>query len=150
MSKTHRHRLIAKLITSNPIRSQEQLRSMLESSGVRATQGTLSRDLRELGVVKAPSGYVMGPPASGNGSRDASDLQRAVETHLLSVECAGCIVVLKTEPGHAGLLASEVDRTPPAGMVGSVAGDDTIFVASRTPKAARTICINLQKLAGIL
>lgn len=149
VTKNHRHRLIAKLLTSNTIRSQEQLRGLLEQNAVRATQGTLSRDLRELGVAKSASGYTLTPRPSTAG-HDASDLERALETHLLSSEFAGNIVVLKTEPGHAGLLAAEVDRTPPAGVIGSVAGDDTIFVLARSPKVARGVSIQLSKLAGIL
>ena len=149
MLKVHRHRLIAKLLAADSVRSQEQLRAMLDAAGVRATQGTLSRDLRELGVVKSPSGYAL-DPRPGNGSRAATDLERSLETHLMAADFAGNIVVLKTEPGHAQLLAAEIDRAATPGVVGSVAGDDTIFLAVRSPKAARSVCVQLSKLAGIL
>jgi transcriptional regulator of arginine metabolism len=149
VTKTHRHRLIARLLNTSNVRSQEQLRALLLEAGVRATQGTLSRDLRELGVVKSPSGYTLSqrPTESGKG---LSDLERSLESHLLSSEFAGNVVVLKTEPGHANLLAAEVDRSTPTGVVGSVAGDDTIFLVARSPKVARSVSIQLSKLAGIL
>lgn len=149
MTKTHRHRLIARLLNTSSVRSQEHLRALLLEAGVRATQGTLSRDLRELGVVKSPSGYALSHRPAETG-KNVSDLERALETHLLATEFAGNVVVLKTEPGHANLLASEVDRSTPTGIVGSIAGDDTIFLVARTPKAARSVSIQLSKLAGIL
>lgn len=149
MTKTHRHRLIARLLNTSNVRSQEQLRALLLEAGVRATQGTLSRDLRELGVVKSPSGYALSQRPADT-SKGLSDLERSLESHLLSSEFAGNVVVLKTEPGHANLLAAEVDRSTPTGVVGSVAGDDTIFLVARSPKIARSVSIQLSKLAGIL
>lgn len=150
MRKSHRHRLIARLISANPVRSQEQLRGLLEAAGVRATQGTISRDLRDLGVLKSPSGYTLSNESVGTLGRAASDLERAVRAHLLSAEFAASVVVLKTEPGHAALLAGEIDRSLPAGVVGSIAGDDTVFLATRSPKVARATSLNFAKLAGIL
>lgn len=148
VKKLHRHRLISRMLSAGPVRSQEELRAMLESAGVAATQGTLSRDLHELGVVKGASGYTL-PASPSNGVR-TTDLGRALETHLLSSDFAGNIVVLKTEPGHAGLLASEVDRASLSGVVGSLAGDDTVFLTARTPKVARSLSLQLAKLAGAL
>ncbi|MDX2115793.1 MAG: arginine repressor [Planctomycetota bacterium] len=149
MTKTRRHRLIAKLITSAAVPNQAQLQSLLLANGVKATQGTISRDLRELGVIKAPGGYTLSPTLS-NGRRPTSDLEAALERYMLSVEPAGTIVVLRTEPGHAMALATVLDLNLPAGVVGTVAGDDTIFMAMRTPREARTATLQLQKLGGIL
>lgn len=148
MNKVHRHRLIARLLQGQTVRSQEQLRDMLLSNGVRSTQGTLSRDLREMGVLKAPTGYTLAP--GDNGKRTGSELEGAVRTHMLSADSAGNIVIVKTEPGHASLLAAQIDLAPLAGIVGSIAGDDTVFLAARTPKDASNIAIHLQKLGGIL
>jgi transcriptional regulator of arginine metabolism len=148
MNKVHRHRLIARLLQASTVRSQDQLKDLLLASGVRSTQGTLSRDLREMGVLKAPTGYTLTP--AENGKRTASELESAVRRHMLSADPAGTIVVLKTEPGHASLLAAQVDLAPLAGIVGSVAGDDTVFLAARTPKDARNVALHFQKLGGIL
>lgn len=149
MNKTHRHRLIAKLLASNEVKSQEHLRELLEAGGVRATQGTLSRDLRELGVVKAPAGYSLVVGAQ-NGRRASSDLEAAMSQFMLSCEAAGNVIVIKTEPGNASALAAQVDLSPPPGVLGTIAGDDTVFVAVRSPREARTISLHLQKLGGIL
>ncbi len=148
MNKVHRHRLIARLLQGMQVRSQEHLKELLLSNGVRATQGTLSRDLRELGVVKAGTGYTLTP--AENGKRATTDLEAAVQRHMLSAESAGTMVVLKTEPGHASLLAAQVDLAPMPGIVGSIAGDDTIFLAARTPREARGVALQFQKMGGIL
>lgn len=148
MNKIHRHRLIARLLQGATVRSQDQLKDLLLASGVRSTQGTLSRDLREMGVLKAPTGYTLSP--GENGKRTASELESAVQRHMLSADSAGTMVILKTEPGHASLLAAQVDLAPIAGVVGSIAGDDTVFVAARTPKDARNVALQFQKLGGIL
>lgn len=148
MHKTHRHRLIARLLQANPVRSQEQLRDLLLASGVRSTQGTLSRDLREMGVLKAPTGYTLA--VSGPGRRIGTELESAVQQHMVSAEAAGNVIILKTEPGHASLLAGHIDLATIPGIIGTVAGDDTVIVAARTPKDARNAALQLQKLGGIL
>lgn len=148
MNKSHRHRLIARLVSGSLIRNQEQLRDLLAASGVQATQGTLSRDLRELGVLKSPEGYTL--LHNGDARRSASDLDAALQQHLLSAEAAASLVVLKTEAGAASAVAAQLDLAPPPGTVGTVAGDDTIFLAARSAREARTITLHLQKLGGIL
>lgn len=148
MNKSHRHRLIARLLQGNAVRSQDHLKQLLLASGVRATQGTLSRDLREMGVLKAPTGYTLTP--TENGRRTVTELEAAIQRHMLSADAASNLVILKTEPGHASLLAAQVDLIPVAGVIGSIAGDDTIFVATRTPKDARNVALQFQKLGGIL
>jgi transcriptional regulator of arginine metabolism len=149
MPKTHRQRLIARLLGPGTVKSQEQLRALLHENGVAATQGTLSRDLAELGVVKTPTGYSL-PKGFGPSNRPATTLEAVLSAHVLSAEPAGTMVVVKTEPGHASGVAAEIDRNSLGGVVGSLAGDDTVFLAIRSPGQARTVSIHLQKLAGIL
>lgn len=148
MNKSHRHRLIARLLQGSNVKSQDHLKELLLASGVRATQGTLSRDLREMGVLKASTGYTLSP--TDNRKRASSDLEDAVQRHLLSVDAAGTTVVLKTEPGYASLLSAQVDLAPLSGILGSLAGDDTVFLAARTPRDARNTALQFQKMGGML
>ncbi len=140
-AKGRRQQLIRRIVESRPVHSQEDLGSQLASQGVAATQATLSRDLRELGMLKGPEGYTMAaaPPLQAFRT-DPSQLRVAAQLHLLSAQRAGSIVVLRTNPGHASALALALDQSPPDGVVGCVAGDDTIFVATPSPnKAGRVV-----------
>jgi len=148
MDKHQRHRLIAQLITSRPVRSQDQLRRALEQQGVRATQGTLSRDLHEMGVVKTTTGYVL--PEAINANRNGRELAEAVASMLASVSVAGTMVVVKTHMGTANALAVHLDAHPPRGVVGCLAGDDTIFLATNSAREAQAVMRALAKLAGVL
>ncbi len=145
MDKLARHRQIARLVDGGGLLSQEELKERLSERGIRATQGTLSRDLREMGVVKGPDGYEMPQrPVGTNGTA----LRSALQALLVSAEVAGSLVVLKTEPGNAGALGVQLDRTPPEGCAGTIAGDDTIFVATYSVKQARVLASEMLTLAG--
>ncbi|MEC9372276.1 MAG: arginine repressor [Planctomycetota bacterium] len=136
--KARRQRLIAELIEAEHPRSQEQLRELLLDEGIEVTQATLSRDLREVGVIKGPEGYSLpGEATRDGGRRDArKELERAIESHLLEADTAGNLVVLHTAPGHAQALAVAFDGIEIDGVVGTISGDDTIFIACRTTKNA--------------
>ena len=101
-----------------------------------------------MGVLKAATGYTLS--IAENGKRAATDLEASVQRHMLSADSAGTTVVLKTEPGHASLLSAQVDLAPLSGIVGSLAGDDTVFLAARTPRDARNVALQFQKMGGIL
>ena len=120
MEKIRRHRLIAKMVREGAVHSQDELRGLLTEEGVGATQGTISRDLREMGVVKGPGGYAL--PARLNGS-GASQLRAALQILLESAEPAGSVIVLKTEPGNANAIAVQLDSAPPQGVVGCIAAN---------------------------
>ena len=138
-------------IDVNTHRGQEQLRELLLEQGVDATQATLSRDLRELGVVKGPGGYAL-PGGSGVGvaTRDrARELDRAVTTLLINAQPAASLAVLHTAPGHAQPLAVALDACRPSGVVGVLAGDDTVFLACQTDDAARSVVWRLRETAGL-
>lgn len=147
MNKLQRHRLIARIVRDRPISSQDELRRSLARQGVETTQGTLSRDLRELGVIKGPAGYEL---STFRESANGSELRAAAQSLLESVEVAGTIVVVKTAPGNAGALAVQLDRSPPPGAAGCLAGDDTIFLAARSARDARALAGMLKELAGFL
>jgi transcriptional regulator of arginine metabolism len=140
--KPRRQQRILELVQSRPIASQEQLAAALRQEGIEATQATLSRDLRELGLVKGPAGYMM-PREPGPA------LPRAVRTYLVRAESAGNLAVLHTGPGRAPLLALEIDRARLRPVLGTVAGDDTIFIAARTSREAGRVLRELRQMAGM-
>ncbi|GJQ30366.1 MAG: arginine repressor [Phycisphaerae bacterium] len=146
-AKAARHAVIRRLIAEGAVRSQEHLADLLSREGVAASQGTLSRDLRDLGVLKGPDGYTLASPGEARGEAPR-ELQRAIRERLLSVDQAGSLVVLRTAPGHASALAVEVDRSRPAGVVGTVAGDDTVFVAAGSPAKAHRLTGMIRALAA--
>lgn len=148
-SPLQRRARIAALIGANQLWSQQELSDLLRKrEGITVTQATLSRDLTELGVVKGPTGYMLAgaTPALPAGDREAV-LATALRQHLLSVARGGTLVVLKTPSGHANSLAIELDRAGLPGTLGTIAGDDTIFVAAKDVDAATTLARTLERLA---
>jgi transcriptional regulator of arginine metabolism len=130
---------ILRVIRDSAVHSQEELQQRLARRGIEVAQPTLSRDLKDLGLAKTPSGYVL-PGEGGAGAdpeRDArarEKLERALREWLLDAVAAGTLVVLKTPPAAAHHVARAIDEAGLEGMAGSIAGDDTIFLA--TPSAA--------------
>ena len=127
MEKEKRQDKLLSLIRAKRIGTQQELAEALERAGVTATQSSVSRDLEELGIVKHHGRYVL-PQAS----------RSAAARGLLSVEAAGdCLVVAKCESGLASAVAVEIDHADIPEVVGTIAGDDTIFIAVRERKALR-------------
>lgn len=122
MNKTYRQGQILRLIRSKKIHTQEQLCNELAAGGINATQVTLSRDMRELGLVKGPEGYRQVESTSGPG------LATMAAEFLWDAVVAQNLVVLKTAPGHANSVAISLDQEDWPEVVGTVAGDDTILV----------------------
>jgi transcriptional regulator of arginine metabolism len=126
MLKRERQKKILNLIRAKRIGTQEDLRSYLERAGVPATQSSVSRDLEELGVVKHHGSYAI-PHANGDSARG-----------LLSLDAAGeVLVVAKCLPGLASSVAVEIDNAAIPEIVGTLAGEDTIFIAVRDQKSQR-------------
>lgn len=126
MQKTLRQKKLLSLIKAKPFATQAELRDSLERAGVPTTQSSLSRDMEELGVVKHRGHYTM-PKANGAAARG-----------LLSLDLAGDnLVIARTEAGHASAVAVEIDGAALDEIVGTLAGEDTIFVAVRDQKAQR-------------
>ncbi len=154
MPQAARHDLIRRLLAKGPVPSQDELRARLASRGVEVTQGTLSRDLRTIGVIKTHAGYALpaDPLASPPPPPSESAIQSAVRTHAASVDTAGNLVVLRTGPGHAQPVALAFDAdagTTLRGLVGTVAGDDTIFIAVRSQRQADALADRLRGWAGL-
>ena len=127
MTKAFRQGQILKLIRSRNVFTQDELASLLREQGIEATQVTLSRDMRELNIVKAPSGYRLLDRDSDAGEPQQQFAMLAAE-FLQDVRMAQNIVVLKTAPGHASSVAVALDDEAWSEVVGTVAGDDTILV----------------------
>lgn len=147
--KTRRHALIRSLISAGGIHSQAELAQRLAHEGVEATQATLSRDLAEIGVLKGPEGYQLPGVAPSLATAPAAGFARVLRRELLSIEVGGTLVVLKTPSGHGNALAIELDRAELDGALGTIAGDDTIFLAARGEAAARRIARQLRELAQL-
>ena len=137
--KVARQQALAALLRTRQVSSQARMLDQLRAQGFDATQATISRDLDDLGAVKVrgPDGrlvYALPEPGNGAGA-DTGEVRRMLGAWLLAVVPSGNLVVLRTPPGHAGALASALDRAGIAGVAGTVAGDDTILVvcAERTP-----------------
>ena len=141
-SRTTRQTRVVDLLRSHDVRSQGELLSLLSRDGVEVTQATLSRDLVEVGAVKVRKGrqlvYALpnGEPAVASEELPVR-LRRAADELLVSARCAGNQIVLRTPPGAANYLASCIDQSHLAAVLGTIAGDDTILVVATTPAAAR-------------
>ena len=123
MNKTYRQGQILRLIKAKKIHTQDQLAHELGTSGIPATQVTLSRDIRELGLVKTPEGYrQVESPTSGPG------IAAMAAEFLWDAVVAQNLIVLKTAPGHASSVATSLDQEDWPEVVGTIAGDDTILV----------------------
>ena len=137
MQKTKRQQKIMSLIRARRIGTQQELTTLLERAGFVATQPSISRDLEELGVVKHDGHYTL-PRAEGAAARG-----------LLGLDAAGdCLVVAKCEPGLASAVAVAIDRAGLGEIVGTVAGEDTIFIAVHERKAQRAVIKKVWELFG--
>ena len=156
MSRASRQARITELVSTMAIRSQTELAKLLVAEGVDVTQATLSRDLDELGAVKlrgvdygAPV-YVI--PEDGSPDRGVqggtSRLARLLAELMVSVDASGNLMVLRTPPGAAQFLASAIDRAALEEVVGSIAGDDTVFVACPDRTALRRVAGRVREAAG--
>jgi len=149
--KLQRQSVIRELVERESITSQELLRARLRERGIDATQATLSRDIRELGLVKRPADGAyrsVGSVASSGNARSESGLARTTAEYLRSHEVVGHMIVLKTDPGQAQTLAIAIDRAHPPEIVGTIGGDDTILVICRSPEGARTVADRFTAIRG--
>src|SRR5262245_11184304 len=135
MNKHERQQKILSLIQAQAVGTQEDLRSLLESSGVPATQSSVSRVLEELGVVKHHGRYTL-PRPNGTAARG-----------LLSLDQAGdSLIIARTVPGLASAVAVEIDAAAIPEIVGTIAGEDTIFIAVQEQKAQREAIKRIMEL----
>lgn len=127
MTKPQRQRLIADWLRAGAVGSQDELVLRLAAAGVAATQATVSRDLEALGAVKVRRGYALPGPDDGTASHGS--LARIVGEWVIEIVTAATLLVLRTPPGSANLVANAIDKAELDEVAGTIAGDDTIFVA---------------------
>ena len=138
MKKAFRQAQIGKLIRAKPILTQDELGAELAATGIQASQVTLSRDIRELGIVKTPEGYrERNSIPSSEPPRE--NLRRVLQEFLRDVEVAQNLVVLKTAPGGASAVGLALDAENWPELVGTVAGDDTLFAATPSSRTAQKL-----------
>jgi transcriptional regulator of arginine metabolism len=142
LTKAARQARIVELVGARPVASQTELGRLLADSGVAVTQATVSRDLEELGAVKvrtaAGMAYALPPegqPRPGTAEAVDARLARLLEELLVSAEATGDLVVLRTPPGGAHLLGAALDRAGLPEVAGTVAGDDTVLLVTRSRPA---------------
>lgn len=143
--KPFRQGQILKLIAAGQIANQEQLRRHLATQGLTVTQATLSRDLRELGLVKTADGYK--PLGSASEPASRPNLARALRENLRDVLPAQNLLVLKTPPGSAQTVALAMDRERWPEVLGTIGGDDTVLVITESVDTSRAV---KERIEGIL
>jgi len=146
LDRKRRQEAILSLIRDKPIRNQNELLEGLERSGVSLTQSTLSRELKTLGIGKAPDGrggyrYVAGA-AAGEGPL------APVAAFVLSLESARNFIVVKTPPGNAMGVARAIDEVEWPEIMGTIAGDDTILIIGRSDADAQAVEKRLRAVSG--
>lgn len=158
-TKAARQGLIVALLTRTSVRSQAELAQLLADEGVSVTQATLSRDLVEVRAakVRGPSGalvYTVPPegerPTGGPAGEEflAARLARLCAEVLVTAESSGNLVVLRTPPGAAQFLASAIDQSVLPGVLGTIAGDDTILVIAADPDCGPSVAQRFLDLAA--
>ncbi len=146
-ARERRRAQILALVRDGRVPSQIELQKRLDDLGMHVNQGTLSRDIRDLGLLKGPQGYEI-PAAATLESDDAmTALYAAARTWLTSAVAAQNLVVVKTPVGGANPLALALDRARLRDVLGTIAGDDTVFVATPGPKEARRVTEELVQIA---
>ena len=153
MSKVQRQQSIARLIGRLPVTNQPQLVELLASDGINATQATVSRDLEDLGAVKVrvPGGetvYAI-PEYEPDRLAPQDQLRRVMGEWVAEVKRSGNLVVLRTPPGCAHVVASALDRSAIEGILGTVAGDDTLLCVADESVGGAVIEVALRELAGL-
>jgi transcriptional regulator of arginine metabolism len=146
--KAYRQGLVLELVDREPITSQEQLRERLQARGIEVTQATLSRDIRDLGLVKRSSDGAYRRPAPGEsgGSVDLiAALRRTVAASLRRFEVVQQLVVLRTESAQAHPVAEAIDRAELPEVAGTIGGENTILVICRGDEAARSFTRQLEQ-----
>ena len=144
--KTQRHAAILRVVRERRIQSQDELRGALAEEGFTVTQATLSRDIRELGLAKLadPKGgaYYTHP----NRGAVRPDLAHVLPTLLVSVDGVGPLLVLKTASGSAGAVTEALDQAGWAEIIGTIAGDDTVLVITRSQRLREQTAARIQAL----
>ncbi|MCA1583793.1 MAG: arginine repressor [Acidobacteria bacterium] len=147
--KARRQSAIREIVEHEAVRSQDQLRRRLIAQGFDVTQATLSRDIKDLGLVKRATDGAYQPAGLDAPTEPAAlpALSRALGQYMQSLDVSQQLVVMRTGPGQAALLALAIDRARLPAIIGTIAGDDTILVICRDARAARTVANEFEGFA---
>jgi len=153
VSKTSRQHQIVRLLADVAVTSQVQLVELLEATGVEATQATVSRDLEDIGAIKVrvPGGdlvYAL-PEHSNDQVAPPDHLRRVLGDWVAEVKHSHNLVLVRTPPGSAHVVASALDRSGLDGVLGTVAGDDSIMIVATEEVPGRDLAETIRTLAGI-
>lgn len=138
--KTRRHEAIRRIIAERVVTTQEELAQALAAEGMEVTQATVSRDIRELGLVKAPNaaGYRYAEPAPPSVASDAlARAKRNFAEFVTGIERSGTLLVVKTSPGSANAVAASIDEVEMENVTATLAGDDVVLIVVREPRDGR-------------
>ena len=153
MTKTQRQHRISELLEREVISTAAQVVTRLQSEGIAATQATVTRDLQELGTIKIRDEHGSRRIVVSSGPKMSSapvdHLRRMMGEWVVSVECSANLVVVRTPPGCAHVVASALDRSALDGVLGSVAGDDTILVIAGGSRSGASLTSEFRALAGL-
>lgn len=147
--KNNRQSMILEIISQENIETQEQLLSRLQERGIRSTQATISRDIKQMHLIKEPVGHgVYKYTVSGNRTKlnFAEKLRTIFRESITNIDYAQNIVVIKTMPGLASAACSALDNMDITYMVGSLAGDDTAFLVMKDTESAVDFCEELKAM----
>jgi transcriptional regulator of arginine metabolism len=145
MSKLSRHKAILELLDEGPVASQEEMQKLLHRRGLDAGQATLSRDIRELGLVKSAGGYSL-PGREAAYETDLPSVSRLVREFVTSVRAAENLLVTKTSVGSAQPVAAALDEEAWPEAIGTIAGDDTILIVCQDKRAAGRLAGRIQEM----
>lgn len=144
--KKARQGMILDTIRTGRVGSQAELAAQLAARGTRATQATISRDICELGLVKVRGRYA--PAAAGAAPPPVDELRRTLKQFVLDSGCSGNMIMLRTSPGNAHSVAVVLDGARWREILGTVAGDDTVFVLMRSAAAGRKAHQRIKELTA--
>jgi transcriptional regulator of arginine metabolism len=150
-SRARRLRTLADLLRGGTLTSQEEATERLGELGFAVTQATVSRDLEQLGAVKVKRGGILSyalPDQIGGADWSTGRLERILTEWALSIEAAGQLIVIKTPPGSAHLVASAIDHSGLPEIAGTVSGDDTLFLAVRDGVSIPALLRRFEALMG--
>ena len=146
MSKLARQNTILDLLDQGPVPSQEELQRLLHKRGFEAGQATLSRDIRELGLVKSAGGYSLPGKETVAAETDLPSVGRLVREFVTSVRAAENLLVTKTSVGSAQPVAAALDEENWPEAIGTIAGDDTILIVCQDKRAAGRLAGRIQEM----
>jgi transcriptional regulator of arginine metabolism len=153
MTKTQRQHRIGEILEREVISTAAQVVARLQSEGVSATQATVTRDLQELGTIKIRDEHgarrIVITTSPKMSAAPLDHLRRMMGEWVVSVESSGQLVVVRTPPGCAHVVASALDRSALDGVLGSVAGDDTILVVATATRSGTSLRDEFRRLAGL-